>query len=106
MSVSVLVCETRPLPVYPIVFWHPGLPVGRKHSVFHFIHRHVRSFMLVSLIWQPACASEHVSEAERRDTPLNIPLCGRALRSVAHGQSKRSANVSLTLTGKPNPAQT
>ncbi len=37
--------------------------------------------------------------------PLNIPLCGRALRSVAHGQSKRSANVPLTLTGKPNPAQ-
>ncbi len=34
-----------------------------------------------------ACASEHVSEAERRDTPLNIPLCGRALFSVAHGQS-------------------
>ncbi len=48
---------------------------------------------------------EHVSEAERRDTPLKIPLCGRALRSVAHGQSKRSANVPLTLTGKPNPAQ-
>ncbi len=23
MSVSVLVCETRPLPVYPIVFRHP-----------------------------------------------------------------------------------
>ncbi len=33
MSVSVLVCETRPLPVYPIVFRHPGLPVGEKHSV-------------------------------------------------------------------------
>ncbi len=49
--------------------------------------------------------SEHVSEAERRDTPLNIPLCGRALRSVAHGQSKHSANIPLTLTGKPNPAQ-
>ncbi len=46
-----------------------------------------------------------MSEAERRDTPLNIPLCGRALRSVAHGQSKRSANDPLTLTGKPNPAQ-
>ncbi len=27
---------------------------------------------------------EHVSEAEQRDTPLNLPLCGRALRSVAH----------------------
>ncbi len=52
-----LVCETRPLPVYPIVFRHPGLPVGGKYSVFHVIHRHVRSFLLVSLIWQPACAS-------------------------------------------------
>ncbi len=57
MSVFVMVCETRPLPVYPIVFRHPGLPVGRKHSVFNFIHRHVRSFLLVSLIWQPACVS-------------------------------------------------
>ncbi len=34
-----------------------------------------------------------------------IPLCVCALRSVVHGQSKRSANVPLTLTGKPNPAQ-
>ncbi len=31
----VMVCETRPLPVYPIVFRHPGLPVGRKHSIFN-----------------------------------------------------------------------
>ncbi len=46
-----------------------------------------------------------MSEVERCDAPLNIPLCGRALRSVTHGQSKRSANVPLTLTGKPNPAQ-
>ncbi len=37
----VMVCKTRPLPVYPIVFRHPGLPVGGKRSVFHFIHRHV-----------------------------------------------------------------
>ncbi len=57
MSVFVMVCETRPLPVYPIVFRHPGLPVGRKHSVFNLIHRHVRSFLLVSLIWHPARAS-------------------------------------------------
>ncbi len=35
MSVFVMVCETRPLPVYPIVFRHPGLPVGGKHSPFH-----------------------------------------------------------------------
>ncbi len=57
MSVFVKVCETRPLPVYPIVFRHPGLPVGGKHSVFNFIHRHVSSFLLVSLIWQPVCVS-------------------------------------------------
>ncbi len=57
MSVFVMVCETLPLPVYPIVFRHPGLPVGGKHSIFNFIHRHVRSFLLVSLIWQPAYAS-------------------------------------------------
>ncbi len=53
MSVYVLVCETRPPPVYPIVFRHPGLPVGGKH----LIHRHVCSFLLVSLIWQLGCAS-------------------------------------------------
>ncbi len=41
----------------PNVFRHPGLPVGGKHSVFHFIHHHVCSFLLVSLIWQPARAS-------------------------------------------------
>ncbi len=41
MSVFVMVCETRPLPVYPIVFRHPGLPVGGKRHVFHFIHPHV-----------------------------------------------------------------
>ncbi len=49
--------------------------------------------------------SEHVSEAERCDAQLNIPLCGCVLRSVAHGLSKRTANVPLTLTGKPNHAQ-
>ncbi len=64
MSVFVMVWETRPLPVYPIVFRHPGLPVGGKHSVFNFIHRHVHSFLLVSLNWQPACAC--VSSLRRR----------------------------------------
>ncbi len=43
--------------------------------------------------------AEHVSEAEQCDAQLNITLCGRALRSVAHTQSKLSANVPLTLTG-------
>ncbi len=36
---------------------------------------------------------EHVSEVER----FNIPPCVRALRSVVHGQNKRSANDPLTL---------
>ncbi len=43
---------------------------------------------------------EHVSEAVQYSA-----LCVCALRSVVHGQNKRSANVPLTLTGKPNPAQ-
>uniref|UniRef100_A0A8C2HPL0 Si:zfos-80g12.1 n=1 Tax=Cyprinus carpio TaxID=7962 RepID=A0A8C2HPL0_CYPCA len=34
MSIFVLVCETHQLPVYPIVFRHPGLPVGGKRSVY------------------------------------------------------------------------
>ncbi len=67
---SVLVFETRPLPVYPIVFRHPGLPVGGKHSVCNFIHRHVRSFLLVSLIWQPACVkSEEEGAGEKKHLP-------------------------------------
>ncbi len=52
-------------------------------------------------IQQNKMQPEHVSEAER----FNILLCVCALRSVVHGQSKRSANDPLTLTGKPNPAQ-
>ncbi len=65
MSVFVMVCETRPLPVYPIVFRHPGLPVAGKHSVFNLIHCHVRSFLLVSLIWHPP----HASNLRRRAIP-------------------------------------
>ncbi len=62
MSVFVMVCETRPLPVYPIVFRHPGLPVAWKHSVFNLINCHVRLFLLVSLIWHPP----HASSLRRR----------------------------------------
>ncbi len=72
MSVFVMVCETRPLPVYTIVFRHPGLPVGGKHSIFNFIHRHVRSFLLVSLIWQPACASSQRRRGRVKKTVSNI----------------------------------
>ncbi len=54
-------------------------------------------------IQQNKMQPEHVSEAER----FNIPLCVCALRTVVHGQIKHSANdpLTLTLTGKPNPAQ-
>ncbi len=70
MSVYVLVCETRPLPVYSIVFWHPGLLFGRKHSLFHLIHHHVCSFLLVSLIWQPACESSLRRRGRVKKPPL------------------------------------
>ncbi len=53
-------------------------------------------------IQQNKMQPEHVSESEW----FNIPLCVCALRSVVHGQNKRSANIPLTLTGKPNPALT
>ncbi len=49
--------------------------------------------------------TEHVSEAERCDAQLNILLCVRALLSVAHSQSKRSANVPLTLSGKTSRSE-
>ncbi len=45
---------------------------------------------------------EHVSGAERSGSIFRS-VC--VLRSVVHGQSKRSANDPLALTGKPNPAQ-
>ncbi len=48
MSVFVIVCETRPLPVYPIVFRHPGLPAGVKRSVFSSIYLHSVAFLLAS----------------------------------------------------------
>ncbi len=34
-----------PTASFPILFRHPGLPIAGKHSVFHVIHRHVRSFL-------------------------------------------------------------
>ncbi len=52
-------------------------------------------------IQQNKMQPEDVSESVR----FNIPLCVCARRSVVHGQIKRSANVPLTLTGKPNLAQ-
>ncbi len=52
-------------------------------------------------IQQNKMQPEHVSKSER----FNIPLCVCTLCSVVHAQSKRSANIPLTLTGKPNLAQ-
>lgn len=57
MSVSVLVRETRPLLVYPIVFQHPLLPVGGKHSIFHFSHGSFQTKGVRASLWQSACAS-------------------------------------------------
>ncbi len=54
-------------------------------------------------IQQNKMQPEHVSEAKRSGSIFLLCVC--ALRSVVHGQSKRSANDPLTLTGKPNLAQ-
>ncbi len=51
-------------------------------------------------IQQNKMQPEHVSEAVQY-----YALCVCALSSVVHGQSKRSTNDPLTLTGRPNPAQ-
>ncbi len=72
MSVFVMVCETRLLPVYPIVFRHPGLPVGRKRSVFNFIHRHVHSFLLVQLVNLATCVCVKSEEGLMKKTVSNI----------------------------------
>ncbi len=67
-----------------------------------YIYIYIYIYICVSnQIQQNKMQPEHVSEAER----FNIPLCVCALHSVVHGQNKRSANVPLTLTGKPNLAQ-
>ncbi len=86
--------------------WNSSLQTNKEPiGILTSNHRNSWGKAYNNLIKGGHCQPEHVSEAERRDTPLNIPLCGRVLCSVAHGQSKRSANVPLTLTGKPNPAQ-
>ncbi len=69
---------------------------GKIHIYIYILYVYVSN-----QIQQNKMQPEHVSEAER----FNIALCVCAHRSVAHGQSKRSANVRLALTGKPNPAQ-
>ncbi len=52
-------------------------------------------------IQQNKMQPEHVSEVKRSGSIFSS-VC--VLRSVAHGR-KRYTNDSLTLTGKPNPAQ-
>ncbi len=71
---------------------------GKIH-IYIYIHIYILYVYVSNQIQQNEMQPEHVSEAER----FNIPLCVCALRSVVHGQSKRSANVPLMLTGKPNP---
>ncbi len=66
-----------------------------------YIYIYILYVYVSNQIQQNKMQPEHVSEAEW----FNIPLCVCALRSVVHAQSKRSANVHLTLTGKPNHAQ-
>ncbi len=88
-----------------------ALMIADKIKQFFFLEESKLPFLPpISVL--PLCSQsaqqfqpEHVSEAERCDAQLNYPLCGRALRSVAHGQSKHSANVPLMLSGKPNPTQ-
>ncbi len=48
---------------------------------------------------------EHGNEAERCDAQLNISFYGRALCSVAHGQSKRSAKAGLILLSRSSVNQ-
>ncbi len=78
---------------------------GKDHCLLSILPVQVKASKGDQIVQTYAFLAEHVSEAEQCDAQLNIPLCGRALHSVTHGQSKRSANVPLTLTGKPNPAQ-
>ncbi len=67
--------------------------------IYIYIYIYILYVYVSNQIQQNKMQPEHVSEAER----FNIPLCVCVLRSVVHGWS--SANVPLTLTGKPNPAQ-
>ncbi len=75
--------------------------LNRQMAKYICIYIYILYAYVSNQIQQNKMQPEHVSEAER----FNIPLCVCVLRSVVHGQSKRSANDPLTLTGKPNPAQ-
>ncbi len=70
MSVCVLVCETRPLPVYPIVFRHPGLPVGGKHSIFNFSHGSCQTKGVSSIINLVCVKSEEEGLGEKNPSSI------------------------------------
>ncbi len=61
-----------------------------------YIYIYILYVYVSNQIQQNKMQPEHVSEAER----FNIPLCVRSAQSFT---AKRSANVPLTLTGKPIP---
>ncbi len=63
--------------------------------IYIYIYIYILYVYVSNQIQQNKIQPEHVSEAER----FNIPLCVCELRSVVHGQNKRSANDPLT--GKP-----
>ncbi len=64
-----------------------------------YIYIYILYVYVSNQIQQNKMQPEHVSEAER----FNIPVCVCA--PLSRSTAKRSANVPLTLTGKPNPAQ-
>ncbi len=70
----------------------------KKKKIYIYIYIYIYVYVS-NQIQQNKMQPEHVSEVEQ----FNILLCVCALRSVVHGQNKRSANIPLTLTGKPNP---
>ncbi len=65
---------------------------GKIHIYIYIVYVYVSN-----QIQQNKMQPEHVSEAER----FNIALCVSALRSVVHGQNKRSANAQLTVNRIP-----
>ncbi len=68
--------------------------------IYIYIYMYILYVYVSNQIQQNKMQPEHVSEAVQY-----YALCVCALSSVVHGQSKRSTNDPLTLTGRPNPAQ-
>ncbi len=70
MSVSVLICITRPLPVYPIVFRHPWLPVGGKYSVFNLSSCALVPVGVVNLATCVCIKSEEEGPGGKKPSPI------------------------------------